>query len=45
MYIGLTEEQEALREELRAYYDKILTPEVRRALGDEHGVGPPSRIV
>ena len=29
MYIGLTDEQERLRKEVRAYYDRLLTPEVR----------------
>ena len=28
MYIGYTEEQEALRQELRAYYAELLTPEL-----------------
>ncbi len=28
MYVGLSKEQEALRDELRAYYDELLTPEV-----------------
>jgi len=45
MYIGYTEEQEALRKELRAYYDKLLTPEIREALAVEHGVGPVTRQV
>jgi alkylation response protein AidB-like acyl-CoA dehydrogenase len=40
VYLGYTEEQEALREELVAYYDKLLTPEVQEALHLEHGVGP-----
>ena len=40
MYLGYTEEQEALRDELVAYYDKLLTPEVQEALHLEHGVGP-----
>ena len=29
MYIGYDEEQEALKAELRAYYEKLLTPEIR----------------
>jgi 3-oxocholest-4-en-26-oyl-CoA dehydrogenase alpha subunit len=45
MYIGYTEEQEALRQELRAYYDKLLTPEVREELGEGGGVGAPMRKV
>jgi alkylation response protein AidB-like acyl-CoA dehydrogenase len=45
MYIGYTEEQEALRKELRAYYEKLLTPDVRAQLATEHGVGPTHRQV
>jgi alkylation response protein AidB-like acyl-CoA dehydrogenase len=45
MYIGYSEEQEKLRLELRAYYEKLLTPEVREALSKEHGVGPRTREV
>jgi len=45
MYIGYTEEQEALRKELRAYYEKLLTPAVREKLSAEHGVGPTHREV
>ncbi len=45
MYIGYTEEQEALRKELRAYYEKLLTPDVRAQLASEHGVGPTHRQV
>ena len=40
MYLGYTEEQEALRDELVSYYDKLLTPEVQEGLHLEHGVGP-----
>lgn len=40
MYIGLNEEQERFRRELRAYYEKLLTPEIRAQLAKEHGVGP-----
>jgi alkylation response protein AidB-like acyl-CoA dehydrogenase len=40
MFIGLSEEQEKLRRELRAYYEKLLTPERREALAREHGIGP-----
>jgi alkylation response protein AidB-like acyl-CoA dehydrogenase len=44
MYIGYTEEQQALRRELRAYYAELLTPERRHALNVEgHGVGPTMR--
>jgi alkylation response protein AidB-like acyl-CoA dehydrogenase len=45
MYIGYTEEQEALRKELRAYYEKLLTPEVREQLREGHGVGEAMRRV
>src|SRR5512145_2414170 len=40
MFIGLSEEQEQLRRELRAYYEKLLTPQRREALAREHGIGP-----
>jgi alkylation response protein AidB-like acyl-CoA dehydrogenase len=43
MHIAYTEEQEALRVELSAYYDKLLTDEVREALAVEHGCGPVNR--
>jgi len=43
MYIAYTEEQEQLRAELRAYYAKMLTPEVREALHEGQGVGPTNR--
>jgi alkylation response protein AidB-like acyl-CoA dehydrogenase len=45
MYIGYTEELEALRKELRAYYETLLTPEVRAQLAAEHGVGPMNRKI
>jgi alkylation response protein AidB-like acyl-CoA dehydrogenase len=45
MYIAYSQEQEALRQELRAYYAKLLTPEVREALYQGHGVGPAMRAV
>ncbi|MCP4035373.1 MAG: acyl-CoA dehydrogenase, partial [bacterium] len=45
MYIGYNEEQEALRKELRAYYDDLLTPEVREALHEGQGVGVAMRKV
>ncbi|MCP5040075.1 MAG: acyl-CoA dehydrogenase [bacterium] len=45
MYIGYNEEQEALRKELRAYYDDLLTPEVREALHEGQGVGVAMREV
>ncbi|MAE95443.1 MAG: acyl-CoA dehydrogenase [Deltaproteobacteria bacterium] len=45
MYIGYDSEQEALRSELRAYYEKLLTPEIREALHLEKGCGPVHRQV
>jgi hypothetical protein len=45
MFIGLSPEQEALRRELRAYYAKLLTPEVREMLVREHGVGPGTKQI
>jgi alkylation response protein AidB-like acyl-CoA dehydrogenase len=45
MYIGLDEAQQQLRQELRDYYDGLLTPEIVSALGAEHGVGPTHRQV
>jgi len=45
MYIGYDEGQEALRRELRAYYEKLLTPEIRSELAKSHGIGPVMRDV
>jgi alkylation response protein AidB-like acyl-CoA dehydrogenase len=45
VYIGLTEEQQELRRELRAYYAELLTPEVEEELGRSHGIGPTLRRV
>ena len=45
MYVGLTKEHEALRDELRAYYDKLLTPEVEDDLRKGEGVGQVSKDV
>jgi len=45
MYVGYTKEQEALRDELRAYYDRLLTPAVRDALHVEAGCGPVHREI
>src|SRR5262245_1270484 len=45
MYIGYTDAQEALRKELRAYYEKLLTKEVRETLAKEHGIGPLTRKI
>jgi 3-oxocholest-4-en-26-oyl-CoA dehydrogenase alpha subunit len=43
--IGLTEEQQALRDELRAYYAQLLTPEVKAELSHSGGIGPALRRV
>ena len=40
MYIGLTPELQALRDELRDYYAQLLTPEVEDELSHSEGVGP-----
>src|SRR5215467_5039414 len=45
MYIGLTDEQERLRQEVRAYYEQLLTPEVRARLTGSGGVGDANRAV
>lgn len=45
MYIAYSEEQEKLRRDLRAYYEKLLTPEIREQLHAGHGVGPTMRAV
>ncbi len=45
MYIAYTEEQEKLRRDLRAYYDELLTPEIREELHQGHGVGPTMRKI
>ena len=45
MYIGYTPEQEALRQELRAYYQELLTPEIRAGLAEGHGTGEVMRQV
>ncbi|MHB8219210.1 MAG: acyl-CoA dehydrogenase family protein [Acidimicrobiales bacterium] len=43
MEIGYTTEQEALRQELRAYYQRMLTPDVEAELAVGHGIGPTVR--
>ena len=43
MYVGLSKEQEALRDELRAYYGKLLTPVVEDDLRKGEGVGQVSK--
>ncbi len=45
MYIGYDEDQEELRRTLRAYYDELLTPEIRVELAKGHGVGSTMRQV
>ncbi len=45
MEIGYTPEQEAMRSELRAYYDKLLDPETVAKLSHSHGIGPEMRRV
>jgi len=45
MQIAYTEEQEKLRDELRAYYENLLTPEVRDALHQEMGCGAVTREI
>jgi alkylation response protein AidB-like acyl-CoA dehydrogenase len=45
MHIAYTEEQLRLRDELRAYYDELLTDEVRHALHEEMGCGPVNRQI
>ncbi len=45
MYIGYTQEHEALRDELRAYYDRLLTPEIVSQLAVSASVGPVVRQV
>jgi alkylation response protein AidB-like acyl-CoA dehydrogenase len=45
MEIGYTEEQQALRQELREYYANLLTPEVEAELSQSHGIGPAVRRI
>ena len=45
MYIGYDENQEELRQTLRAYYEDLLTPEIRAELARGHGVGPMNRQI
>ena len=45
MQIAYTEEQEQLRDELRAYYEQLLTDEVRDELHREAGCGPVTREI
>jgi len=45
MEIGFTEEQQALRAQLRQYYAELLTPEVERELSHSGGIGPTVRRI
>ena len=45
MRLAYTDEQEALRQELADYYEKLLTDEVKDRLWIEHGVGPVTREI
>ncbi|MCL4422164.1 MAG: acyl-CoA dehydrogenase family protein [Actinobacteria bacterium] len=45
MYLGYTQEQEALRSELREYYEALLTPEVEEELALSEGIGPLVRAI
>ena len=45
MKLAYSPEHEALRQELRDYYNKLLTPEIREELHHGHGVGPTMRKV
>ena len=45
MYIDLTPEQRALREELRGYFKGLVTEELRRELKESEGGGPEYRRV
>ncbi|MEX0666485.1 MAG: acyl-CoA dehydrogenase family protein [Acidimicrobiia bacterium] len=45
MYIGLTDEQQALQHEVRDYFKALLTPEVRARLSGAGGVGEENRKV
>ncbi len=45
MQIGYTAEQETLRQEIRDYYARLLTPEVEAELAEANGVGPVVRRI
>ncbi|MEJ5255185.1 MAG: acyl-CoA dehydrogenase family protein [Acidimicrobiales bacterium] len=45
MYIGFTPEHQRLRDELRAYYDRLLTPEIQEEIARSEGVGPVARRI
>jgi alkylation response protein AidB-like acyl-CoA dehydrogenase len=43
MYVGYAPEHEKLRDELRAYYENLITPDLAVRLRSEEGVGPTSK--
>jgi alkylation response protein AidB-like acyl-CoA dehydrogenase len=45
VHLAYTDSEEALRSELRAYYDDLLDDETRRQLRDTEGIGPVMRRV
>ena len=45
MRIGYSDDNEALRQTLRSYYDALLSPEVRQRLSHSQGIGPDMRAV
>ncbi|HZU78399.1 MAG TPA: acyl-CoA dehydrogenase family protein [Acidimicrobiales bacterium] len=45
MEIGFTDEQQALRRQLREYYAGLLTPDVEEELANSHGIGPTVRRI
>jgi alkylation response protein AidB-like acyl-CoA dehydrogenase len=45
MYLELTDDQQALRGEVRTYFEQLLTPEVRATLAGGGGIGAPMRKV
>jgi 3-oxocholest-4-en-26-oyl-CoA dehydrogenase alpha subunit len=45
LYLAYTDEQEQLRHQLRAYYARLLTPEVEAELARSRGVGPAMRRI
>ena len=40
MYLAYTEEQQALRDELRTYFADLMTPELEEELANSEGGGP-----
>ena len=45
MRIAYSDDNEKLRQDLRGYYDDLLTPEVRERLSHSEGIGPDMRAV